>query len=520
MSEISRHPDSETLLRFVDEDLPPSKTSAIRDHQLACDDCRDRIQWLREALDDYARFHRDVLMQSVPPPPRAWAQLEFPQTKSPRWRPVRWLAAAAAIAAVFLLIRRFDQAPEVRAAELLRKAAVAEQSRQPSHTRIHIRSRSHTLDRDRVTERSAGPENADARALRDLLNASGYGWENPLSVASFTRWRDSLRRKQDQVDTDAGTFLVRTSSPEGVLSDAALTLRATDLHAVACTLRFRSGGETIEMTEISPEKLPALVPPTLPSTPASPSGSAPAAPNAASVGDELRVIAVLHRIGADLGEPVEVQRDGASILVEVSGLTENRLDEVRAALSGIPVAQLRLQDLRAAGARVPIRPPRTAAPVDRTNPLISDLQARFGSEVSTSDLADRVIDVTDRAAERAFALRALARRFPPETASQLSTSEVDTLRGILRDHAGRLATAVQELRRLIAPILPSFTAPPVAANTARWHELAEDLPDAVERLDRAVNGATDASDARKAQLAETMAGLDRQITTLQSRVRP
>jgi len=42
------------------------------------------------------------------------------------------------------------------------------------------------------------------------------------------------------------------------------------------------------------------------------------------------------------------------------------------------------------------------------------------------------------------------------------------------------------------------------------------LPAAIDRFDRALNGATDSSDARKAQLAEFLADLERLTTTLRS----
>ena len=89
---------------------------------------------------------------------------------------------------------------------------------------------------------------------------------------------------------------------------------------MACTLRFAA--ETVEMTELSEDPLqprwhprPLRNPPLRPPRSRPRSRSAPPTP-----ADELLVIAALHRIGADLGEPVEVRREGPEVVVNVAGV--------------------------------------------------------------------------------------------------------------------------------------------------------------------------------------------------------
>jgi hypothetical protein len=509
------HPDSETLLRLVDDDLSATESARISQHLVACADCRDRLQAAREALDDYARFHRDILKPSFSPPGE-WPRLQFPKTGRTSFRPAPWLVAAAVLAALFVLVRRFEQSPEVRAAELLRKAAVAEQAAPPFRGRIRIRTRSRTLDRDaRLTAGQAGSESAGASALHELFDAAGYSWDNPLSVQAFSLWRASLQEKQDRIEDSGGVFLVRTFTRAGQLTEVALSLRRPDLHAFACTLRFRSSGEIVYLSELPAETLlphrNATTPEELQSSPIAPA-------KAATAGDEVHVIAALHGIGADLGEPVEILRDGPAIVVRISGLDEHRRVQIRVALSGIPGVQLRFEDVPRDAGRAPVARPQTAVPTDRINPLVSDLAARLGSTTSISDVSDELIDATDRAAERAFSLRALARRFPLEVTSRLSRSDDQTLRGILGDHAAALVTAMQEIRRLVAPVLPNSPASPAAPGPADWQALAEGLPAAVDHLDRTLNGATDANDARKTQLDQSIADLELRVTALQRAV--
>jgi hypothetical protein len=507
------HPDPEILLRFIDQDLSPSESSEVSAHLLGCGDCRDRVRALEEALGDYGRFHRHVLKPSLPPPPRAWRAVELPRARPTRWRLAPWLAAAAAVAALFFVVRRFEDAPEVRAAELLRKASVAEQAAPRTKARIRIRRGSHALDRSAVLL-PGDTESTDAAALHAAFDAAGYPWEDPLSAGAFSRWRDSLPKEQDQIEQNGGAFTVRTASSAGALSSASLTLRAADLHALACTLSFRgSGTETIDISELPDATSPAVLTP----SPLPPRLAPPAAATA-TVGDELHVIAALHRIGADLGEPVEVRRSGDRVQVLVTGLDQARRDQIRAAVSGIAVAQITFEDVGRTDSRASLRPPRTAVPADRVNPVISDLLAHLGNGIAGSDLADELIDATDRAAGRAFALRTLARRFPPESTSQLSPSDAETLAGIVRDHTAGLGTAIRELRRLLAPILPNSQ--PSPSTGASWQQIAEGLPVTADRLDRTLNGASDASDARKARLAELTADLVQQATTLEQLVRP
>jgi hypothetical protein len=518
------HPDPDTLLRLTDEDLSPAESSVMEDHLRGCGDCRDRLQALREALDDYVRFHREILKPSLPPPPRQWAPIQFPKAKVVHFPSAGWLAAAAAIAALVLLVVRFARAPEVRAAEILRKATAAEQAMPPSRARIRIRSRSRALDRPaRLHGNPAGAETRDAAALRAMFDAAGYGWDDPLSAATFSRWRDTLPEKRDRIDENAEVFLIETSTPAGPLSDATLTLRRRDLHAVACTLRLRSGGDVIEMTELSGVTEPIPAPPQArPAVAVEP--SAPAKP--ATLGDELEVIAALHRIGADLGEPLEVERSGEGILVRVSGVDERRRDRIRVALSGIPTAQLQYEEVRRNAPRAALHPSAPDAQTERVNPLIADLQAHLGNEASAADLSDELIEATDQAEQRAFALRSLARRFPPEAVSTLSLSDAGILTGIVRDHVGALAAAIQEIRRLLAPILPDVAAPAGPFSAARWQTTAESLPAAVEALDRVVNNAGMVNNATgdprdiERRVAEATAKLGQEAAALQSTVRP
>jgi len=496
-------------MRILDEPLPDAESGA---HLEACAECRERLNDFAEASRAYNRFHTSVLKPSLSPAPRQWEPLRFPTGRRASIRPARWLWAAAAIAALAVAVRLFEPPASVRAAMLLRKAAAAERAAPQSGRRIRIRTNSRVLDRDARVHN--GPEAVGAAALRILFDSAGYPWDNPLSAQAFTDWRASMADVRDEIEESGGIYTLRTFVGRGPLSGADLTLRAADLHALSCTLRFRSGGEIIYMTE-----LPTITPPApIESTPAPAPGQnqrlvlRPAVPPTAS--DELHVLAALHVIGADLGEPIEIERNNAVITVRVSGLDENRRAQIRKALSGLITVMLQFEPAGPADTK-PAAPGKPAGSDDRPNQFARELANRLNGSVTVSDLRDQLIDATDRAAQRAFALRALARRFPPAEITNLSAGDSALLGDILRDHAEALSAATQEIRRTIAPILPN---PAAAAGTDSpdWQTAAERLPALVDRLDRTLNGAGDSSEARKAQLAQCVADLERQIALLQT----
>jgi hypothetical protein len=509
MNSATPHPGHETLLRYIDEDLDFGETERVAQHVATCKECRDDLEALRGTLDDYRLFHRDVLKASLPSPPRDWAPLEFPDIGRKRSFPLRWLAAAAAVALLFLVLRRVDNVPEVRAAELLRKAVASEESSQAPASRIRIRTRTRVLDR--AARVPSGTEIPGTGPLRAQFDAAGYSWDDPLSARAFSRWRDTVRQKRVQVTENADAVVVQTSAATGELDDAALTMRTTDFRAIACRLHFRSTGETIDITEVPavPESAGSASSPT-----ASPVGEA----KPASPADELRVISALHGIGADLGEPIEVQREGGRVLVSVTGLTAERRRQIQSAVRSLPDVELRFESLTG-GSSPAGSPNRQAAPPATTdNPLLRELQALRGDDTPAGDLTDQLIDALENASERAYALRALARRFPPDISAKLTHAESQMLHHILLDHAAKLALHLETTRRLLAPILrqPARPAASAGGTEIEWQRLSDSLPTIVEHLDRTLNGANDATDARKAEISRTLADLERATIDLQA----
>jgi hypothetical protein len=199
--------------------------------------------------------------------------------------------------------------------------------------------------------------------------------------------------------------------------------------------------------------------------------------------DELRVIAALHRIGADLGDPIEVVRSATDVTVNASGLSEERTRQLRSALAGIPRVSVRIsphatvnpgqqrsvttrQVDGAAGAAVP-----------------TEWARRFASTAEFDAFVERVLNDSDVLMARVYALHHLAERFPPATEALLQAEDTDTLARIRKDHEHALWAQTTAIRDSLHRLIP--TAPASAHEQIRpWQERAGRIFSSASEFDR------------------------------------
>lgn len=509
------HPTPEALLRFADEDLAIDEARALEQHLAECTGCRDEFVSLRETFEDIRRFHQNVLKPALPDPPRAW--------EPPRWKngaprliqfPIRIAAAAAAVIAAVVLVRWIERPVHVSAAELLRNAEVREQAAASLPHKIRIRYKNYSWTRPARLGVSARPAAGDPAVIDAMLRQAGFPSEDPLSAAAFSQWRNALPDRHDELRQDAETYVVTTSAPAGALREASLTLRSTDLHATGATLRYRSN-ETLDMNELpaGDDDLEAARPPVSQPAPPTTEPLATTTEPPATPAAEVQVIAALHSLGADLGEPVEVSRTGGVILVSGSGLPSARQNQIRVAVSGIPGVRVAFEPgdgRRAGGAGLALRAP---APPDAANPLLGQLRAAANGG---ADPGDALIDATDRVIERAYAIASLARRFPAPLELSLSAGDRSVVHGIAIDHAAVLSESEASMTGLLRGVVPPVnTAPPASLS---WQATAEALLAAARDADQAINADGDLA-VRKSRLAEALARLRSLIETMQTQLR-
>jgi len=155
-SHVHRHPDEVDLLRFVDGELPARRAHEVRSHLETCWECRTALQELQSSVADTVRYRKE-LFGRLPSPPAPWmdiytglARMDAATGRAsfleallrPRWM-YRWLLPATlALAALFIGFLKLQQTPSVQAAEILRKAVAAEQSKPVRTRRIRVRTSS------------------------------------------------------------------------------------------------------------------------------------------------------------------------------------------------------------------------------------------------------------------------------------------------------------------------------------------------------------------------------------------
>ncbi len=533
MSSDAAHPGTERLLLYADGHLDVAAGQSISSHLAECERCREWLADLDTGVAEYKRFWRPILSETAAPPGE-WCDLRERMEAQDaigvlrqRMRPapfLQWAAIAAALLVLAVGTRWFLGRP-VRAGALLRQAAARESVANAPRSPIRLMTPSGTIVRPAVWRRDTRPMAGGAErvaAIRALFESANFSWDDPLSARSFSAWRESLADRQDQVrkvraGDGTSSYEIRTRTASGRIAEARLALRASDLHAIWETLQFRSN-ERIEIAEdAAAELIPAPAP--------APVEAGPRPPEALSVplevpitpGEELRVWAALRRIDADLGDPVVVERDAErrAIVVTALGMPPDRRRALEHALNGLPRVELRFREPQ------PVRQPEQnlTAGGGAPPPLEPQLEAQLGSRNSAEQFINRVLQASETSLLRAYALRELATRFPPEIEAQLSATDQALLASLVGEHVAALEAATQAVlsdARQLAPPAGPVPAVPVRA----WQMQAASVAVAVESVDRlltkllAVPGGAVHLEALTTQLKERLARMEAEVAAV------
>jgi len=492
MSKIQRsHPDGDRLMLFCDGELSASETAEVRRHLDACWDCRAELERLQKTISECVEYRQTVLREHLPPPPEPWkdiyvqmSRIDDQMAPPAIWRRIldslksvaspRFALPAGAAAALLLGFVLFRETPSVKAAELLQRAAQAERTVPKKSKRLQIRTRTASFTR---LLPATGPSPVAA-----LFEAARYDWQDPLSVRSYGAWRDGLSTKSDEVTEDRDSYRIRTQTPSGELREASMTLRRADLHAVQGTFVFRNR-EWVELTELEPDSVHTTASEPVPSpfaAPKSPSVSAPITPPpAATESEELKVWAMLHRMQADLGEPVEVTRAEGKVRVTGIGLARERQQELAAGLGALRNVEIRFSD--PGNTQVPVPNAAGSTLKAGVSPLAPALERYLGSRLLLDQLASDALDRADTLMARAHAMRRLESRFPRSALGPMQPEDANLFSGIERDHLAALSAEAAALDRSLKPALTSL------GGSASLPSTQGDLFSASRRLERSLS---------------------------------
>ncbi len=357
--------------------------------------------------------------------------------------------------------------------------------------------------------------------LEQIFRANHFDLQCPLSASSFAEWRNSISTRAETVaetkDEVSLTTLAREPYASHTITAATLIVRKRDWHAVALRLQVQGEGEarTYELNEMAYEVLPLqaltvfadlaptpalLATPSAAAAPVATTAAVPALlpsvalPSALALQEaEIAALYVLHQQQADLGEQLEVVRDGNRQIV-VRGLVEKpeRKQQLTNALRGLANVSLQLQTVEEAlqqarpSAPTPVvideamtstvtstKPAATSA-----NPLQQKLVEHFGGRGPLSEAERQAVNrkvtqfyhaiETDASAAlaEAWALRRLSERFAAN--SDLKATSQQRLHEIINNHITRLQQRARSLRTRLEPALLPLTGalPFVAPATA------------------------------------------------------
>ena len=497
-----QHLEDGLALRYLDGELSPRRARQVRRHLEACWQCRAEIEALEATVADCMRYRKQVLSAHLPEAPNPWADLsrgfdriDAELSSEPFWKrlahvppPLAWSAAAVAAAVLVCAVwYQLRQTPSVEAAVLLKKAVAAAESR-PVHPRRY-RIRTNTAQ----VIRTAGiAKSADAplpSAIAALFLTARYDTTDPLSARSFAAWHDQLADKHDEVSAADHSYSIRTTTGTGDVTAANLTLRTEDLLPVEAKLEFRDRN-WIEFTDLSEvpdlhDGSPVATSGESPVRPAVPSRPAAIAPGeTASITDELQVLSALHGIGADLGDPVAVKLANGHVQVSGVGVSPERQRQIRSTLGSLPHVEVAFSDPGAAPAPAqaqalepaPVFSGTTAGPPAG---LQARLEQQLGGRAELDRFSARVLDWNEAAMARAYALRALAQRFPVDQETAMSPEDRRVLRQMAREHVAALEVHIRGLETVLAPVLTalgaSAAAQPQAPSQAAWQPAAEQV---------------------------------------------
>ena len=310
-----------------------------------------------------------------------------------------------------------------------------------------------------------------------------------------------------------------------------MKLRTTDLEPLQGRFEFRNR-EWVEMTELvdqqtTPASTVAGAAGGMPRQPGMPSGPsldpAAAAPESSSFSEELQVAAALHQIGADLGEPIEIAREGGQIVVSGSGIPGQRQQQIHGQLDRLPHVVVRFADpdFPASATPAPSEPvARDAAGTDKTN-RTARIEQRLGGRPQFERVSAQILDWTDSAMTRAYALRRLAQQFSADAEHTMTAEDRRSLHGLGRAHLDVFAKDSQAIATTLRPVLTGLggSAAPLEthADAVTWQAASEDLLTAARRVETltavvlGVSAPSGTYESAPSQLLTALAQLSRSV---------
>jgi len=220
---------------------------------------------------------------------------------------------------------------------------------------------------------------------------------------------------------------------------------------------------------------------------------------------ELDAIAALHRIGADVGEPVELRRSAGGLELVATAVSAAREQEIREALAPFTEVQLRFAN---PDRQTPALAPRESdAPAEeRLQGIRAKLDEQLGS-AGREAMEGRALEQSAHLLARLHALDDLEHRFPAEVRSRFTTGESTLFEHMRADHLGHARESLAELQTVFDSIGDASG----VSSTNAAH--AESVLENARRLDEAIGVMLGGAPSRKSP-ADLMAAASASLSAL------
>jgi hypothetical protein len=525
---MADHLSQKQLLRYFDGELSQFTARSATNHLSRCEICALELGRLKQHLTAIAEAEVEIF-EGLPPPPQPWPSLE-PRLKGANrsrsgrsrkpfglfetiWKmPLAYSGSALALLLIFLLI--WGPVQPISAKEVIQRATAADSARLSIKQQEVVRQRvriteKRRLDAEHTTWLDSWKSTKSAywQTGSDQLNAdlyhryqeNGLALELPLSPLALESWL-RLAGCEPRASRDGRRIQVHvTSNAIGQarrLEELSFVVESRDWHVDEMKLSFNDvvfqideeSSSILDRREVPIDVLARLEPPE--PKPALPmhvaSGHRSVTPSLNLDDLEMSVRYNLHQMGADLGDNIEITRAAGQLVVNASGVSAKRKDQLTARLANKPGIQLELQPTVNSG---PIR----QNPVRAVSPSVNRqqdprLMGFFGSADAEENYTRGVLQASTEVLAHLYALRELSLRWPPVNDSDLSGPAKAQLAEIVRDHTHNIQTLVSDLKAQIDFLLKGFNHDAITEISSyggtNWRDASATTLDSARTVDR------------------------------------
>lgn len=538
---MTKHLSHEQLLRHLDGELSRVAAWQTAAHLKTCWACQVELGHLKEQIAAIVDAQSAVFGPSLPPPPAPWARLEPRLERAradsvPVWKKAapfagrsfrtRLAYCGAALAMVAVGFSLWFSAPPVLAKEVLTRVTAADGSR------LAITERKMARQQVRVARTSGASPAKLARVdswkspkstywesgdpigaeLLARYRSNGLGSALPLSPKAMETWvkiaggEPSARRDQGSINVEVAA---NAQGRVRGLEEVSLHVEAKNWHLDEMTLAF--GDVTYRISEeessvVAREDVPRdvmahLEPPEPVSIPfaESPAVSRPVVPPVDLDDLEMSIRYDLHRIGADLGEAIEiVPQPPDRLRVEARQVSPEIRENLIALLGNNPGVQLEFP-APGGGVGSPTATrviPQAGGSREPVDPRLAEF---FGSAEAQENYTKTVFDTSNSVLAHLYALRELAGRWSEDQERGLSVGARSNLHAMVRDHASAVREASSAMQKQLAPLLEHFgipvTEPAPGQSGISWREASQTALDVARRVDQTLRSLLTNSDS-------------------------